>query len=41
MGVSRSDVPFLTHHALGDPCILTNPRRSNSRDVAVVYEEAL
>ncbi|MBR2513719.1 MAG: iron-containing alcohol dehydrogenase [Halomonas sp.] len=41
MGVSRSDVPFLTNHALGDPCILTNPRRSNSRDVAVVYEEAL
>lgn len=41
VGVSGSDVPFLTQHALGDPCILTNPRPSNSDDVAVVYKEAL
>lgn len=40
-GVHTSDVPFLTRHALEDPCILTNPRRSSERDVAVVYEEAL
>ncbi|MDN3557776.1 alcohol dehydrogenase-like regulatory protein ErcA [Halomonas maura] len=40
-GVHTSDVPFLTRHAMEDPCILTNPRRSNERDVAVVYEEAL
>ncbi|TFH86316.1 iron-containing alcohol dehydrogenase [Billgrantia azerbaijanica] len=40
-GVRASDVPFLSEHALEDPCILTNPRRSSKRDVAVVYEEAL
>lgn len=41
MGVGSSDVPLLTRHAMQDPCILTNPRRSSQRDVAVVYEEAL
>lgn len=41
VGVNSSDVPFLTRHALEDPCILTNPRRSGPRDVQVVYEEAL
>ncbi|WP_277987318.1 iron-containing alcohol dehydrogenase [Billgrantia tianxiuensis] len=41
VGVSTSDVPFLARHALEDPCILTNPRRSGPRDVQVVYEEAL
>jgi len=41
VGVSGSDVPFLTHNALVDPCILTNPRRSNKDDVASVYREAL
>ncbi|PMR69011.1 alcohol dehydrogenase-like regulatory protein ErcA [Halomonas heilongjiangensis] len=40
-GVRIGDVPFLTEHAMEDPCILTNPRRSCERDVAVVYEEAL
>ncbi|MDX5378453.1 MAG: iron-containing alcohol dehydrogenase, partial [Halomonas sp.] len=40
-GVRSSDVPFLAEHAVEDPCILTNPRRSCLRDVAVVYEEAL
>ena len=41
VGVGSSDVPLLTRHAMQDPCILTNPRRSSQRDVAVVYEEAL
>jgi alcohol dehydrogenase class IV len=41
VGVSGSDVPFLTHNALVDPCILTNPRRSNKDDVSSVYREAL
>ena len=40
-GVSSSDIPMLSHKALKDPCILTNPRKSNKRDVEVVYEEAL
>ncbi|MBP5100405.1 iron-containing alcohol dehydrogenase, partial [Pseudomonas protegens] len=40
-GVSSSDIPFLSQHAMGDPCILTNPRESSQRDVEVVYGEAL
>lgn len=40
-GVSSSDIPFLSRHAMHDPCILTNPRESSQRDVEVVYAEAL
>lgn len=40
-GVSASDIPILSSKALHDPCILTNPRKSNQRDVEAVYEEAL
>ena len=40
-GVRSSDIPFLSRHAMVDPCILTNPRESNQRDVEVVYGEAL
>ncbi|WP_341964400.1 alcohol dehydrogenase-like regulatory protein ErcA [Pseudomonas sp. RC10] len=40
-GVSTADIPFLSRHAMGDPCILTNPRTSSQRDVEVVYGEAL
>ncbi len=40
-GVSVTDIPMLSEHAISDPCILTNPRRSSKRDVEVVYEEAL
>ncbi len=40
-GVSASDIPFLSRHAMVDPCILTNPRASNQRDMEVVYGEAL
>ncbi|MCP4595887.1 alcohol dehydrogenase-like regulatory protein ErcA [Neptuniibacter sp.] len=40
-GVHITDIPMLSHHALLDPCILTNPRKSNKRDVEAVYEEAL
>jgi len=39
-GVSLSDIPVLSRKALSDPCIVTNPRKSNQRDVEVVYEEA-
>lgn len=41
LGVSVSDIPHLSHFAMKDPCILTNPRTSSQRDVEVVYEEAL
>lgn len=40
-GVSLSDIPMLSRHAMEDPCILTNPRDSSLRDVEVVYGEAL
>ena len=40
-GVGSSDIPFLSRHAMRDPCILTNPRQSTQRDVEVVYGEAL
>jgi len=40
-GVHITDIPVLSDHAMLDPCILTNPRKSNKRDVAAVYEEAL
>ncbi|SEF93552.1 alcohol dehydrogenase-like regulatory protein ErcA [Marinobacterium lutimaris] len=40
-GVNMSDIPYLSTNAIKDPCILTNPRRSNKRDVELVYEEAL
>lgn len=40
-GVNITDIPVLSEHALLDPCILTNPRKSNKRDVEAVYEEAL
>jgi len=41
LGVTMSDIPYLSGFALQDPCILTNPRKSSRRDVEVVYEEAL
>lgn len=40
-GVGSADIPFLSRHAMRDPCILTNPRQSTQRDVEVVYGEAL
>lgn len=40
-GVRSADIPFLSQHAMQDPCILTNPRQSTQRDVEVVYGEAL
>ena len=40
-GVKVTDIPSLSSHALRDPCILTNPRQANQRDIEVVYEEAL
>lgn len=40
-GVHMTDIPYLTTNAIKDPCILTNPRKSNHRDLACLYEEAL
>ena len=41
VGVHRTDIPELARNAIVDPCMITNPRRPNQRDIEVVYEEAL
>lgn len=40
-GASLSDIPMLAKKALQDPCMVTNPRIPNQRDIEVIYEEAL
>lgn len=40
-GVTLTDIPVLSEKALIDPCLITNPRPSNKRDLETVYEEAL
>lgn len=40
-GLGRTEVHELAERAIQDPCIVTNPRRPNQRDLEVIYEEAL
>lgn len=40
-GVSRSDIPALAAHALGDACMATNPVDPAPGDIERIYEEAL
>lgn len=40
-GVSESDIPKLTRHAINDACLVTNPRRVVVGDVRAIYGEAL
>jgi alcohol dehydrogenase class IV len=40
-GVHRTEVRELSEIALGDPCIVTNPRVPCRRDIEVIYEECL
>jgi alcohol dehydrogenase len=40
-GIRSADIPELASKALKDPCMVTNPRIPNQRDIEVVYEEAL
>jgi alcohol dehydrogenase class IV len=40
-GVTIADIPELARNAIKDPCMVTNPRMPNQRDIEVVYEEAL
>lgn len=40
-GVRTVDIPDLAKNALVDPCMITNPRKPNIRDIETVYEEAL
>jgi alcohol dehydrogenase class IV len=41
LGVSHADLPQLSRKALRDPCLITNPRKANQRDLEVIYEESL
>ncbi len=41
LGIRRTDLPQLSKKALQDPCMVTNPRRANQRDIEVIYEESL
>jgi len=40
-GVHRTEVHELAEAALDDPCVVTNPRQVNQRDIEVIYEELL
>jgi alcohol dehydrogenase class IV len=40
-GANISDVPELARKAMNDPCLATNPRHLNQRDIEVLFEEAL
>ncbi len=40
-GVSETDIPQLTRHAINDACLVTNPRRVVVGDVKAIYGEAL
>ncbi len=39
-GVSVSDIPLLAKKAHRDSCLITNPRKSETRDLETIYEEA-
>ena len=41
VGVHRTEVHELAENALDDPCVVTNPRQPNQRDIEVIYEGAL
>ena len=40
-GARMGDIPILAEKALKDPCLVTNPRSANKRDIEVIYEQAL
>ena len=39
--VKQQDISDLSEKALNDACLLTNPRKTNKRDIETIYEEAL
>ncbi len=40
-GVNNSDISELSRKAIADPCLITNPRPANKRDIEVIYEQAI
>jgi len=41
VGIRSGDLPILSKKALNDPCLITNPRKANQRDLEVIYGESL
>lgn len=39
-GIRVGDIPVLADKAVLDPCLVTNPKNANKRDIQVIYEEA-
>ena len=39
-GIRVDDIPVLSGKAVLDPCLATNPKNANKRDIQVIYEEA-
>ena len=40
-GARSSDISDLSDKAVQDPCLVTNPRKANKRDLEAIYENAL
>ncbi|PKQ15629.1 MAG: alcohol dehydrogenase [Actinobacteria bacterium HGW-Actinobacteria-7] len=40
LGVTRADLPLLAETAMGDACMVTNPRRPQQEDIEAIYEAA-
>ncbi len=40
-GVNSADIAELSHKAIKDACMLTNPRKASKGDIEVVFEEAM
>lgn len=40
-GVKNLDIPELSHKAIKDACMLTNPRKAMLEDIESIYEEAM
>ncbi|MDN7024496.1 iron-containing alcohol dehydrogenase [Methanoculleus sp. FWC-SCC1] len=40
LGVEPGDLPALAERALSDPCMATNPRRPNQKDIEEIYASA-
>jgi alcohol dehydrogenase len=40
-GLQSSDIPTLASYSVNDPCIVTNPRKANNRDIEVIFESAM
>jgi alcohol dehydrogenase class IV len=39
-GISASDISIIAKNAIKDPCVATNPRKPDKRDIEVILEEA-